>query len=317
MKKQMISCLKLFLICLLAINCDHSNSKMDGENEKLDTDLDSNVEDKIIPETVTEGTFFDDFNYESSSDSEFTDFGWGVRSDTYGPGISGQGGSWSPSNVSFIDYEATNRIVMLKANTEGTAASTVSSELFTTRKFGTGTYAARVYFFNAPESGLDLIGDLPVQTFFTIADPSKGEIDQYCEFDFEYLPNGGWGANPNTLYNTSWETVNDKAYDDYTQDLEGWHTLVVQIDFDSTRYYVDGELKHIHNAPYVVDGPMSVNFNLWFINIDIENKTERVWSQLIDWVYVRAGAMLTPVQVDEGLNELRNKNIERLDSTTF
>ena len=313
----MNSYLKLFLSSLLLINCNCANNQVDAEDETIGPDLGSNTGDITIPGTVTKGEFFDDFNYESPSDTEFTSFGWKVRSDNYGPGISGQGGSWSPSNISFLDDGETNKVVKLKANTMGTATSTVSSELFTTRKFGVGTFAARVYFYNAPESDMDLIGDLPVQTFFTIADPSKGEIDAYCEFDFEYLPNGGWGTNPNTLFSTSWETVSNNTGDNYTQDQEGWHTLVIQIDFDSTRYYVDGDLKYTHYAPYVVDGVMSVNFNLWFINIDTENETERVWSQMIDWVYVRPGKMLTPTQVNESLDKLRNDNLERLDSTTL
>ena len=93
----------------------------------------------------------------------------------------------------------------LETSTSGTGESTKQTEVLTkATKFKNGTYAARVKFSDAPKSGPD--GDHLVQTFFTINDLKAPMADDYAEYDFEYLPNGGWGEPSNILYTTSWET---------------------------------------------------------------------------------------------------------------
>lgn len=114
------------------------------------------------------------------------------------------GATWDPSKVTFSSSGG-NSVMDLETSTAGTGASTTHTEILTrSMKFAYGTYAARVRFSDAPVSGPD--GDRVVQTFFTINDLKAPMADDYAEYDFEYLPNGGWGEPSSILYTTSWET---------------------------------------------------------------------------------------------------------------
>lgn len=147
-------------------------------------------------------TLFDDFNYTSYTDPAIGAHGWNIRSNSGGPGV--PGATWAPQNVTFA-AEGTNSVMNLETSTAGTGESTKHAEVLTkAMKFKNGTYAARVKFSDAPISGPD--GDHLVQAFFTINDLTAPMADDYAEYDFEYLPNGGWGEPANILYTTSWET---------------------------------------------------------------------------------------------------------------
>lgn len=123
--------------------------------------------------------------------------------------------------------------------------STKQTEVLTKAlKFKNGTYAARVKFRDVPKSGPD--GDHLVQTFFTINDLKAPMADDYAEYDFEYLPNGGWGEPSNIRYTTSWETYNPDPWQAVNQHTEsrqsygGWHDLVLTIGDSSIRYSSTG-----------------------------------------------------------------------------
>jgi hypothetical protein len=75
-----------------------------------------------------------------------------------------------------------------------------------------------------------------------------------------------------TFYVTTWETVQTEPWDaDNTSSsvqgsLAGWHTFVTQVTDGTVRYFVDGQLIAQHGGGYYPDAPMSINFNLWFID---------------------------------------------------
>ncbi|XXY47529.1 glycoside hydrolase family 16 protein [Sorangium sp. So ce269] len=135
----------------------------------------------------------------STSDSSFLSW-WSLRSWAGGPGV--DGGQWLPSNISFINdpANASNKLMRLKGTTDGTAAGSSQAEVMSTsEKFGLGTYAAKVKFYNTPLSGTRFFADKLIETFFTIAEYVDGDPD-YSEQDFEYMPNGGWGqGNTSTI----------------------------------------------------------------------------------------------------------------------
>lgn len=136
---------------------------------------------------------FDDFDYSSHTDPAISAHGWSVRANSGGPGV--PGATWDPSKVTFVSSGG-NSVMNLETSTAGTGASTTHTEVLTrATKFRNGTYAARVKFSDAPKSGPD--GDHLVQTFFTINDLKAPMADDYAEYDFEYLPNGG-GASRRT-----------------------------------------------------------------------------------------------------------------------
>ncbi|MFI1722431.1 cellulose binding domain-containing protein [Streptomyces sp. NPDC020489] len=245
-------------------------------------------------------TLFDDFNYAGHTDPKISANGWNVRSNSGGPGV--PGATWAPENVTFSTV-AGNSIMNLETSTAGTGASTEQTEILTkSMKFKNGTYAARVKFSDAPRSGPD--GDHVVQTFFTINDLKAPLADDYAEYDFEYLPNGGWGEPSNILYTTSWETyqaepwVAVNQHSESRQSYAGWHDLVVTIDNSSIKYYVDGQLFGTHDAAYLPERPMSINFNQWLIDFGgLSSSTPRAYDQQVDYVLHVKDQVLTPAQV--------------------
>lgn len=245
-------------------------------------------------------TLFDDFSYTGYSDPRIASHGWSVRSNSGGPGV--PGATWAPENVTFAT-ESGNSVMNLATSTAGTGASTKQTEVLTqAMKFRNGTYAARVKFSDAPVSGPD--GDHLVQTFFTINDLKAPMADDYAEYDFEYLPNGGWGESGNILYTTSWETYRPDPWEAVNQHTEsrqsyaGWHDLVVTIDNSAITYYIDGQVFGTHGAAYLPERTMSINFNQWLIDLAGQTSTTpRSYDQRVDYVLHVKDQVLTPAQV--------------------
>lgn len=252
---------------------------------------------------------FDDFNYSGHTDPRISANGWNVRSNSGGPGV--PGATWAPENVTFATTGG-NSIMNLETSTAGTAGSTEQTEILTkSMKFKNGTYAARVRFNDAPKYGPD--GDRLVQTFFTINDLKAPMADDYAEYDFEYLPNGGWGEPANILYTTSWETyqadpwVAVNQHTEARQSFSGWHDLVLTIDNSTIKYYIDGQLFGTHGAQYLPERPMSINFNQWLIDLAGQTSTTaRAYDQQVDYVMHVKDQVLTPAQVTAKLNAYRS-----------
>jgi hypothetical protein len=231
-----------------------------------------------------------------------------VRSNSGGPGV--PGATWDPSKVTF-SAPGGNSVMNLETSTAGTGASTVHTEVLTkSMKFRNGTYAARVRFSDTPKYGPD--GDRVVQTFFTINDLKAPMADDYAEYDFEYLPNGGWGEPSNILYTTSWETYNPDPWQAVNQHTEsrrsfaGWHDLVVTIDDSAITYYVDGRHFGTHDAAYLPERPMSINFNQWLIDLEGQTSaTPRAYDQQVDYVLHVKDRVLTPAQVTARIDAYR------------
>ncbi|MFC4101665.1 galactose-binding domain-containing protein [Paenibacillus xanthanilyticus] len=267
----------------------------------------------------TTGVMFDDFNYSSSSDGNLTAHGWTVYNGA-GPGPAGS--SFSSSNISFLTDpgNSANKLMRLQASTDGTGAGTSQAEIYTSnRKYNRGTYAARVRFTDTPISGTDGAGIN--ETFFTIS-PLEGYRDpNYSELDFEYLPNGGWGAGQG-IWTTSWHTYTaDPWYKDGSSKFgagsyAGWHTLVMNVASDGTSsYFIDG-VKFAQDTPYY--GPrklMSINFNLWFITGVGENPLiASTYVEDVDWVYHAKDNALSPDQVNTAVQSMRSNGTTFTDS---
>lgn len=252
---------------------------------------------------------FDDFNYSSHTDPKINANGWSVRSNSGGPGV--PGATWAAENVTFASQSG-NSVMNLETSTAGTGASTKHTEILTrSMKFKNGTYASRVKFSDAPRSGPD--GDRIVQTFFTINDLKAPMADDYAEYDFEYLPNGGWGEPANILYATSWETYRPdpweavNAHSEVRASYAGWHDLVVTIDNNQITYYVDGQHFGTHGAAFLPERPMSINFNQWLIDLEGQpSTTPRSYDQQVDYVLHVKDQVLTPSQVNAMVGAYRS-----------
>ncbi|MFS0702542.1 glycoside hydrolase family 16 protein [Cellulomonas sp. 179-A 4D5 NHS] len=261
------------------------------------------------------GQLFDDFAYTSSSDPALRSRGWTVRTGAGGPGVSGN--TWSASNVDFPGSGAA-RTMRLRAQTDGTAAGTVNAEVYQQRKFFEGTYASRVRFTDAPISGAD--GDPVVQTLFTITPLDFPNDPAYGEADFEYLPNGGWGATRPTLFTTTYETYQndpwkaDNVSSTIPGSLEGWHDLVLQVDSGHVRYYLDGRLVADHTGHVYPETPMSLNANLWFIDLASHTGGVSRYEQEIDYVFHADREVLAPADVSARIAALRAAGTSHTDT---
>ena len=257
----------------------------------------------LSPE-VGSGVLFDDFNYAGPDDPVFEDHGWNVRTGTGWPGVSGA--TWASENVTFLDDPDTsgNRLMQMESSTDGTANGTWQTEINQQRKFYEGTYASRVRFTDNPISGPD--GDQVVETFFTIS-PLDRDLDRnYSELDYEYLPNGGWGRRGSTFFFTTWETYRpeprwlaDNTSSALERSYEGWHTLVLQVADGKVTYYIDGDPVAHHGGKYYPEVPMSINYNLWFVQDgQLSSSEPRHYIEQIDWLYYAGREVLSPDAVD-------------------
>jgi hypothetical protein len=313
------------LIALLAAGCVAQASPSPTQPSPLETQvLPASTSSSVRASTITSAPsdqpsniLFDDFDY--SSQDEMTAHGWIIRSKAGWPGI--PGASFRPANVSFLADARLpgNRILRMTSSTDGTSANTFQTQICHQRKYLEGTYAARVYFTNTPAQGPD--GDQVVETFYAITPYEKPLDPAYSEMDFEYLPNGAWGLPPMSFAFTTWETVRiepwlaDNTSNFQTHSMEGWHTLVVQVADGKVRYFVDGKQVAEHGGNYYPDAPMSINFNLWFVNGGLINGTQRrSYEESIDWVFHEAGVVLTPEQVDERIRALREAGLGFVDT---
>jgi hypothetical protein len=305
----------LFVTCsiflLLAVSCAPQTATQT-------TTLPDPASTSTVPSTQDlSGTLFDDFSYASTQ--EMASHGWILRDGMGWPGVTGA--SFRSENVSLLDDADLpgNRLLRMSSSTDGSPANTFQTQICQSRKYLEGTYAARVYFNNAPASGPD--EDQVVETFYTITPYDKPFNPDYSEMDFEYLPNGGWGLPPMSFAFTTWETVQiepwnaDNTSDQRFESMQGWHTLVVQALDGTVRYFVDGKQTAAHTGNYYPDASMSINFNLWFIEGGLNGSTEpRTYQEDIDWVFHEADATLTPEQVEQKVQELRQADTGYMDT---
>jgi len=260
---------------------------------------------------------FDDFNYQTLTEAEKN--GWVARTQQGHPGI--KNATWWVEGITFHQDQTNlnNRVMRLTSKTDGTAANTRHTQICHQRKYLEGTYAARVYFNNKPDFGID--GDGIVETFYTIS-PLAAPMDKnYSEMDFEYLANGGWGEKETALWSTSWETfqlepwTKVNAFDTYKKNLQGWNTLVLQVFDDTIKYFINGELFSQHGANVYPEVAMSLNFNLWFIPEQVmTDKSMRQYHQEVDWVYFNADQTLSNEQVINAVTDFRKNGIKQTDA---
>ena len=262
--------------------------------------------------TAACGALFDDFNYSSRTDPNFTGHDWSVRTGAGGPGIPN---TWSAANVSFPVVDG-QKSLQLRATTNGTTAGTTQAQVQQNRlRFFEGTYATRFKFADAPISGND--GDLVNQTFYTISPLDYDWEPTYSELDIsEYLPNGGWGETGPVNFITSWNTYQVDPFDGWRKSTarrfshNGWHTLVAVVAGGHVKYYIDGALAADHTTDDAGRSvyprrPMTLNYNQWFIDLSGHTGGASTYVQSADWVYYAKNETLTPAQIASRVNNFR------------
>ena len=260
---------------------------------------------------------FDDFSYTSTAQLE--SHRWIVRSGSGWPGVTGA--SFANDNVSFVGdpLKPGNSLMRLSSSTDGTPSGTKQTQVCHQRKYLAGTYAARVHFSDKPSSGES--GDGVVETFY-VNSPLRRSLDpKYSEMDFEYLPNGGWGIPAPTFYVTTWYTARlvpwyaDNMSRHKIGSRDGWHTLVIQVSKGKVTYFIDGAKFASHGGKYYPRVPMSINFNLWFIDGGLlPAGTVRSYEEDVDWVFHQQNVVLSPTQVNVKVAGLRKSKVRFRDT---
>ena len=267
------------------------------------------------------GLFFEDFH--TSQLADLTAHGWTVRSAQGHPGIAGA--QWGPESVGLVATSdskapATKHWLRLQARTDGRAEHTVQAQICHQRKFLEGTTAARVRLSDAPVQGAD--GDVVVQAFYLVS-PLRFDFDpEFSEVDWEYLPNGGWSDDRTRLYGITWQTARLEPWSAYNQahqefrSMDGWHTLIVQVQGGRTRHILDGVTLAEHGGRNYPVVPMALNFNQWFSPgglLPVSDQA-RVYTLDVDWVFHVQGKVLDPEDVAQQVQALRSAQVPFVDT---
>ncbi|MDT8999931.1 glycoside hydrolase family 16 protein [Paucibacter sp. APW11] len=264
------------------------------------------------------GTFFDDFSYADTAALKAG--GWTPRDKPGHPGV--PGARWGEGQLQLIDDagQPGNRLLRLRASTDGSGAGTAQAQLCHARKYLAGTYAARLRFSDAPVSGVD--GDPVIQTFYAVA-PLRYDFDpEYSELDWEYLGNGGWGSEKTRLYGVSWQTVRLDPWQAHNQSheefgsLQGWHVLMMQVADGRVRLFVDGRQVAQHGGRNYPVAPMAIAFNLWFSPGGLlpPSSEPRVYEQDVDWVFHARDQLLSAAEVQAVVQGYRQRGLGREDT---
>ena len=207
--------------------------------------------------------------------------------------------------------------------------------------FFEGTYAARVRLTDSPAYGPD-VNDIIVQAFFSINELQYDYDFYYSECDFEYLPNGGWGASQPTMFVTSWATykpayepeptepnkdpntvpmVPIKQTDPNTVSLDDgqWHILRFEISKGQVNYFIDDSLIATHNGIYYPESVMSIAFQNWFSSLiseseHISGSEHRQYEFDVDWVFHAKDSILNDTSIENLISDYRSQGHKHLNT---
>lgn len=269
---------------------------------------------------------FDDFNYSSIDDPQFSSFNkWTIVSGVSGPP---EGGQYNRNNVA-IASDGSNRVMTLSTTVNGSNKAVTHSRVETAGfEYFEGTYAARVYLSDVPFT----YKDANIQTFFTIVSSAYAQDgSKYSELDIvEYMAADKWGISQDNqvTYTTSYHKYIAvpwkpwKVYNATTGSKAGWHTFVASCtDKVNIRYYMDGNLIATHS---VTDAEtqaglsvyprsnMHVAFANWVWNNVIgSNGASRTTTMQVDWTAYFKDQGLTPAQVESQVSTFRSQGLTR------
>jgi len=277
--------------------------------------------------TANAAELFDDFGYTGGGpgepvDPQFECFGWYVRTGGGGPGPAGA--TWRADYVTWADDPliAGNRVIRLRASTDGTAAGTFQSEV---ARMPTHSSAA----LTVPGSGTSI----PLRKARSPAcRPSactraclRSELLRVRHRIYASQPWGTrCGAQP-ALHFQTWEQYCDVPYtlnmipsepSPMCGSLAGWHTLTIIADSGIVRYYLDGLLRASHGGEYYPESTMRILLLHWFAD-QLGPGVSADMTIEVDWVYHARDAVLSPAQVQSAVDQFRFAGIVRRNTVEF
>ena len=264
--------------------------------------------------------FFDDF---SQADRQaLVQSGWTLRDKVGHPGI--VGARWDAEHIELVadPQQPNNRLVRLHAATDGTPEGSYQTQLCRAPQTLWGTTSARIRFSDQPHTGAD--GDAVIQAFFQVS-PLRFDYDPlFSELDWEYLPNGGWGAPETRLYGIAWQTVRLEPWDAHNLSTEvkrsfadRWTQLTVQSTPQGSRWFVDGRQVAWHAGRTVPRQAMSLAFSHWFSPsglLPVSAGAQRHYSFDVDWVLHLPDQSMSPQAMHQRVQALRRAGVAQQDS---
>lgn len=280
---------------------------------------------------------FDDFDYANVNEADNSFNRWTIIDGLNGPPANA---IYSANNVRFYNdpTNSANKLMALdtrvtvNGNSKTITHARIETEEYVYRR---GTYAARVYFSDAPTG----YGDANIQTFFTIVSHELATDEtRYSELDIiEYMAYDRWSAPSNlgkpVRYTTSYAKyipnsdpfIKWRAYNEKQESLAGWHTFVASCtDGVNVRYYMDGNAIGVHSYS---DGDhpnpsvkfsvyprsdMSIAFANWVWNSSLGAGTQsRTTTMQVDWVLFQRDQALSPAQVNTFVGTARSQGLKR------
>ncbi|MBM0258412.1 cellulose binding domain-containing protein [Micromonospora sp. 4G55] len=261
--------------------------------------------------TVPAGTLFDNFHYTNVADPAVTAHGWQARTGGGGPGIAG---TWSADAISFPANQKAKggQVLQLQVTTDGTRQGTQQAELVgVDNTFLTGTIAARIRFSDRPADGRN--GDHVVESFCTIS--PEATSGPYNELDFEYQPNGGWGAPGPKLDTVSWRsaTAGDRTTRAVHRSLAGWHTLMITAVDGTVTYSIDGRPVFRSGGKTFPRAPMRVHLNTWLVDLPFAG--QRTWNMQVNWIYSVSGKAVSMKEAQRAVDGFYRDGINYINTT--
>ncbi|WP_046245548.1 carbohydrate-binding protein [Hymenobacter terrenus] len=275
---------------------------------------------------------FDDFTYSGVNDSQLSAFNkWSIVNGRSGPP---EGAQYSRDNIAFINdpANASNKLMTVSTTVNGSTKAVTNARIENSFEYFTGTYAARVYLTDLPNT----YSDGNVQTFFTIVSSSlAGDGSKYSELDIvEYLAADKWGLSPNNpvLYTTSYhkyQAVPWKAYKTYfhsKRSWEGWHTFIASCtDGVNVKYWIDNTYLGAHSVtdnenqaglPVYPRSPMHIAFANWIISeggvTQIGNSSaNRKTTMQVDWTLFVKDQEKSLSQINTMVNGYKAQGLQR------
>jgi hypothetical protein len=300
---------KRVLLCAWLVACSNGNVG------------DFGVRDAAVATAV----LFDDFTYDSASDPGFL-ANWGVSD--YGPPNPGIG-SFEGDNITFLadPDEASNKLMRVALETEGTIETTKQGEVVGQRRFLRGTYASRMRFYDQPVAGPAQTvgpdsGDNVVCAFFAIS--PRGVVDsEYGELDIQYLPNAGWNyegmqfSTP-TLWTTAWNGPDLHVTQPTARDLDATHVYWMTVSAEAVSYHVDDALIATHDdVAYLPKSELAVMWNIWLDNEQFaagQGGMSRTWAEDVDWFFHAKDAVLTLSEIQAAVAAYRAEGLAKVDT---
>lgn len=259
------------------------------------------------------GVLFDSFRYTGPEDPDLTAHGWTVRTDGGGPGVRD---TWTKSGLSFpatADAQG-GRAMQLSLTTDGTPKGTQQLDVGRTEgEFVNGTVAARVFFSDRPTAG-GHDGDHINECFYVIS-PSHSS-PKYSELDFEYMPNGGWGAVGSRVDTTSWRssTEGDRDTRSTKRSLAGWHTMMMTAANGEVVYSMDGATLFTSDSRSYPREPLSIRFSSWLIDLPTAVTGTRTWDTKVNWLYYQADKSVPLAEVKKSVDGFYAAGTSYLDT---